>query len=189
MKLSKQRLFFYKNNNLNSYAELFRKCVKIDSSQHNCFNNKKKDELFLIHFNIRSLQKLIDELNTYLVSFKNQQEIIAISETKLRAGAINRNIHLEGYKLIHSDSKTSAGGVALYIKDTFTFSINECSQRKLRNVEHLWVDIQTKRGSLVVGVIYRHPDDSGPGIDKFNEEINDLFLTLNKNKYTFILCW
>ena len=33
-------------------------------------------------------------------------------------------------------------------------------------------------------MIYRHPNDSGPGIDKFNEEINDLFLTINKNKGT-----
>ena len=88
---------FNKNNNLNSYVELFRKCVNIDSRQHNWFDNKKKkDKLFLVHFNIRSLQKHIDELNTYLVSFKNQPEIVALSETKLRAGAINRNIHLEG---------------------------------------------------------------------------------------------
>ena len=103
----------------------------------------------------------------------------------MRAGAINRKIHLEGYKLIHGDSKTSAGGVALYIKDTLTFSINECSQRKLHSAELLWVDIQTKRSFLVVvGVIYRNPDDSGSGIDKFDEEINDLFLTINKNKGT-----
>ena len=88
------------------------------------------------------------------------------------------------WNLIHSDSKTSACGVALYIKDTLTFSINECSQQKLHIAEHLWVDIQTKRVALVVGVIYTHPDDSGPGIDKFNEEINDLFLTINKNKGT-----
>ena len=71
--------------------------------------------MFLIHINIRSLQKYIDELNTYLVSFKNQPEIVAISETKLRAGANNHTIHLEGYKLKHNDSKTSAGGIALYI--------------------------------------------------------------------------
>ena len=102
----------------------------------------------------------------------------------MRAGAIKRNIHLDGYKLISSDSKTSAGGVAFYIKDTLTFSINKCSQQKLHNAEHLWVDIQTKRGFLVVGVIYRHLDDSGPGIEKFYEEIIDLFLTVNKNKGT-----
>ena len=57
-------------------------------------------------------------------------------------------------------------------------------KRKLHNAEHLWVDIQTKRGSLVVDVIYRHPDDSGSEIDKFNEEINDLFLAISKNKGT-----
>ena len=54
----------------------------------------------------------------------------------------------------------------------------------MHNAEHLWVDIQTKRDSLDVDVIYRHPDDSGPGIDKFNEELIDLFLTIYKNKGT-----
>ena len=52
-------------DNLNSYANLFRKCVNIDSSQYNWFNNKEKDKLFLIHFNICSLQKQKDEINTY----------------------------------------------------------------------------------------------------------------------------
>ena len=54
----------------------------------------------------------------------------------------------------------------------------------MHNAENLWVDIQTKRGSLDVDEIYRQPDDSGPGIDKFNEELIDLFLTINKNKGT-----
>ena len=74
-------------------------------------------------------------------------------ETKLRAGAINRNIQLEGFMLMHNESKTSAGEVALYIEVTLTFSLNKCSQQKLPNLEHLWADIQTKRGSIAVGVI------------------------------------
>ena len=89
---------------------------------------------------------------------------------------------LEGNKFVHSDSNTSAGGVALYIKGNLTFNLNECSRRKLPNGEHLWVAIQTKRGFITVSVIYRHSDGSSPRIDKVNKEINDLFSTLNNNK-------
>ena len=39
-----------------------------------------------------------------------------------------------------------------------------------------------KRLRIVVGVIYRHPDESVPGMDKFYKDINDLFLTMNNNK-------
>ena len=45
--------------------------------------NKKIDDLFLIRFNVCSLQKHIDEFNNYFVGFKNQPDIVAISETKL----------------------------------------------------------------------------------------------------------
>ena len=78
---------------------LFGKCLSIDSSQLNCFNNKKKDKLFLIYFNIRSLQERVDKLNKCLVDFNIQPEIIAIFESKLKAGAINRNIQLEDISL------------------------------------------------------------------------------------------
>ena len=76
----------------------------------------------------------------------------------------------------------SAGGAALYIKDTFAFRLNEYSQQKLPNTQHLLIDIQTKRSSIAVGVIYRHLYGSGSGKNKFNEEIDGLFFTLKNNK-------
>ena len=81
--------------------------------------------MFLIHFNVHSLQKHIDQLNNYLEGFnnqhlegfKNQPDIVAIFETKLKKSLINRNIKLEGYGFLLSDSKKCAGGIGLYIKD------------------------------------------------------------------------
>ena len=52
----------------------------------------------------------------------------------------------------------------------------------MHDAEHLWVDIQTKRGPIAIGVVYRHPDNSATIIDKFNQEMNELFLTLNMSK-------
>ena len=63
------------------YDELFLKSDYVDSCQHTTFNKKSK-VIFLIHFNIESLEKHIDELNPVLASFKNQSEIVAISENK-----------------------------------------------------------------------------------------------------------
>ena len=146
---------------------------------------QKNNELFLIHFNIRSLQKHINQLNNNLVGFKNQPDIVAISETKLKEGLIDRNIELEGYGFFHSDSKKCAEGVGLYIKDTIKFSINQCSKICLPNAERLWVDVQAKRGPITIGVVYRRPDNSATTIDKFNKEMNELFLTLNMSKRPF----
>ena len=78
-----------------------------------------------------------------------------------------------------------AGRVGLYIKDTIKFSINQRSKICLPNAEHLWVDIQTKRGPIATGVVDRHPDNLATTIDKFIKEINELFLRLNMSKRPF----
>ena len=101
------------------------------------------------------MQKHIDQLNNYLVEFKNQPDIVAISETKLKESLINCNIELEGYGFLHSDSKKCAGGIGLYIKDMIKFSINQCSKNGLPNAEHLWVDIQTESGPVAIGVVIK----------------------------------
>ena len=76
-------------------------------------------------------------------------------------------------------------GWFIYQKDTIKFSINQCSKICLPNAEHLWVDIQTKRGPIATGVVYRHPDNSATTINKFNLEMNELFLMLNMSKRPF----
>ena len=139
----------------------------------------------MIHFNLRSLQKNIDKLSDYLAGFKNQPEIIAISETKLREGYTNRNIELEGYTFLHSDSRTQAGGVGIYIKNSLQCSINQCTKICIAKAEHLWVDISTNQRPVTVSVVYRHPDDSATAIDKFNEEFKELLVLLNNTKCPF----
>ena len=83
---------------------------------------------------------------------------MAFSETKLQEGKANRNVELKGYNFIHRDSITAAGGVGLYILKSLSYSVNHSlSNFALPNAEHLWIDIQTSKTSIVIGVIYRHP--------------------------------
>ena len=117
--------------------------------------------------------------------FKDQPEIIGISETKLRESNLNRNIDLKGYNFVHSDSKTFAGGMGIYIKNTLNYSVNKCSKNVLLNTEYRWVDIITNKNPVTIGVVCRHLDDSTAGIDRFTDELNELFPRLNNNKSEF----
>ena len=59
------------------------------------------------------------------------------------------------------------------------YKIHEHSKTELTNAEHLWVEIQTKEESFVVGVVYRHPDENAVSIDRFSDEFNELLQSLN----------
>jgi len=169
----------------NRYIDLFGKCKYDNHDGKNLVSKIKQNDLFLIHINIRSIQKNIDALSNYLASLKKQPDIVAISETKLKEDNIYRNINLNGYTFIHKDSKTCAGGVGLYLKNNISYSMNQCSNNKLTDAEHLWVNIETKEGIVVIGVVYRHPVATTSAIDNFNKDINEIFLFLNSCKRTF----
>ena len=56
---------------------------------HNSINNllcskNKSNHLFMIHFNVRSLQKNIDKLSHYLTDLNRKPDVVAVSETKQR---------------------------------------------------------------------------------------------------------
>ena len=111
----------------NDYPEFFKKlCDYVTSDNQTIINKKIQDDLFLVHYNIRSLQKHINELNNIIAGF-DKIKIIGISETKLQEGKIYQNIKLDGYQFIQRDSITSAGGVGLYISNSLVYGVNPCS--------------------------------------------------------------
>lgn len=145
------------------------------------------DDLFLVHFNVRSLQKNLDFLVQYLSQLKRQPDVIAITETKLRLNNINSNIYIDGYNFIHKDSSSQAGGVGLYVKNCIKFI--ECNSLNINvdSVENLWIEITTEGTPLVIGVVYRHPVYTNKAIDHFGNELNSIFHTLNLRKCKFYL--
>ena len=71
------------------------------------------NDLFVVHINIRSLQKHYESLNEFLNSFDKTPDIICISETRLKQGPLI-NVNLPGFHLLHNDSPTNARGFAVY---------------------------------------------------------------------------
>ena len=80
----------------------------------------KSNRLFLIHINVRSLQKNFDDLYQLISSFAKSPDIICISETRLKAESIMK-VDLPGYNFTDAITPTIAGGVSIYITNSLTF--------------------------------------------------------------------
>ena len=136
---------------------LFLDCNYHDIASINNHASNNYNDLLLMHFNTRSLQKNIDKLTHYILQLKKLSDIIAITETKLKKDELQTNIGINGYNFIHSDSDSQAGGVGLYIKNSISYKIINELDLKLNFVENIWIEVETNKKSIAVGVVYRHP--------------------------------
>ena len=106
------------NNGFNEL--LFLDCYYHDIASINNHASNNYNDLLLIHFNTRSLQKNIDKLTHHILQLKKLPDIIAITETKLKKDELQTNIGISGYNFIHSDhsdSDSQAGAVPLKCTD------------------------------------------------------------------------
>ena len=117
---------------------------------HSLINNllcskNKSNHLFMVHFNVRSLQKNIDKLSHYLTDLNRKPDVVAVSETKLKENMIYSNIELDGYQFIHRNSYTSAGGVGIYVKSSISHNLKPTINIDLPLVENLWIEIEINK--------------------------------------------
>jgi len=146
---------------------------------------KQNNSIFIVHLNVRSSPKHIDEIANYFSESENQSEIIAISETKLSDKRIDDNITLDGYDFVHVDSSTNTGGIGYYVHNMLSFNVINNVNFSLSNAQSLWIDIKTKNDFVTLGVIYRHPVYANQQIDNFSNSLNTIFDHFNRTKCTF----
>ena len=127
----------------------------------NRFSNVKHKGFSILHCNIRSLPKNLSLLNDVLLMVKELPNIIAITETRLAEDS-HHNIRIPGYIFLGVNSKTSAGGVGIYISENINFTRRNYLDLALtEGVENCWIEIQrTKQKNVVIGCIYRHPSQN-----------------------------
>jgi len=76
-------------------------------------------DLFMVHCNVRNLNKNLCDLQQYLSELYYEPDIIAIFETRINSTNSHLRDHqMHGYTFFHRDSTTKAGGVGAYIKNT-----------------------------------------------------------------------
>ena len=146
---------------------------------------QKEIKLFMLHVNIRSLQKNLNNLNHELLqTLSNSPDILLLSETKIKLSPLT-NVNLTGYQpVMLANSQTNAGGVGVYVTDKLTVTL--LGKNELNSTcQDIWLRISNKTGndSFIVGVIYRHPRGD---VNNFLTALNKkLDLLSNKRYYLF----
>ena len=151
--------------------------------------NIDQENLSLIHFNSRSLNKNIDSITDYLKTLDHKFPLIAFSETWLNDNnslpALN---NIDGYRIAsHSHRKFKrGGGVALYVSNDLNFQIRDDLNLKIsEDYESTFIEIECSQPkNVIIGVIYRPPDRSPlPFVTNLSSTLNKINL---ENKPCFV---
>ena len=152
--------------------------------------SKQVGDLFIIHINASSLPKHFDTISSLCIDkFNRHPDVICITESRLKDKKIDyqlKLVDLDEYNLLYDNSKTSAGGVAVYVKtNIFDFQIKSDLRVKVNDCESVFLEfdfsskntINKKSRTFLLGCVYRHPRRKVSEKNKFIEEI---YKTLKK---------
>jgi len=79
----------------------------------------KAKKLSMFNINISSLPKHLEDLTSLIEDLQYDFKIIAISETRLvKSKDSFQNLSIPGYTFLSNETEASAGGTALYIRET-----------------------------------------------------------------------
>lgn len=132
------------------------------------------------HINVRSLLPKVNEIKN-LILHRNL-DILCLSETWLSEMVTYNSICIEGYNIIRKDRGSRGGGVAIYIKKNFTFSIIPTGG----SIEQLWVSLQCHGCRFVVGALYRPPNNND--YKTFLSELEDSYAICSGYSDRIIFC-
>jgi hypothetical protein len=77
----------------------------------------------MIHINIASLNKHIDELRSLIKLLNHPFDIIGITETRMHDVNPTTNIQIDGYDFRHTPTETGCGGAGIYIREGYDFEV------------------------------------------------------------------
>ena len=119
----------------------------------------KSRGLKIIHQNIQSLTRKIDELRRVMSELKSGIHLMALTETLANKQILDAEIDILGYKIFRRHRGSKGGGVAVFAKNDLL--VSRRSYLGVPDVEGLWLEIKmpNSRGFLV-GTFYRPPSSS-----------------------------
>lgn len=106
-----------------------------------CVGNYNFIKLKIFHLNIRSIRKNFDEFVLYLNSQQTKYEIIVLSETWINSNEETR-YSLPGYNMLAQPRDGRAGGVAVYLSSTLTFT-HQLIPLQTAEIIHVTLDISS----------------------------------------------
>ena len=116
------------------------------------------NKFFAIPSNIQSLHKNFDDLRHFVSELKLQSTLICRSETPLKESSNLGTLKIEGYKLVHANSITNAGGVVMYVSDHLDIELANQFNIDCPGCEKLRIKVRLKNNFIFsTCVVYKHP--------------------------------
>ena len=105
-------------------------------------------------------------------------DIMGVCETFIDSNVADNEVSFDGYSSVKKNRNRHGGGVLLYVKDGIDYS--EITELASEQVESVWTKLMYKKGTLMLGVVYRPPSSNK---DYFNCVLNqiDHAHSLNEN--------
>ena len=165
-------------NNCNSYdLESIKDSEEIASSKFN-----------IIHMNIRSYNKNLDEFLSFIDCTKINFPIIFLSETWLK----NENdwINIPNYTAFHSfrkdGNKEGYGGVSILLHDKLKGEVIPTLTLNNNSIESIGIKTVVNKKTINLVCVYRPPVHSNENLDSFNATIKEFLDALPRNEISFI---
>ena len=138
-----------------------------DKFQRN-FKPFSKQSLFILHLNIRSINKNFEAVKQFYLSLNFNFSIVCFSETWANDININKNssFQLPNYNTEHQIRKSRRGGVCIFIHDSLGYKAREDLSINCDAIESLSIEISKgKTRNTIFNVVYSPPN----GETKINE--------------------
>ena len=136
-----------------------------------------------MHLNIRSLNKHITDLHTFLSTLPFKPDVISLSKVRIHQPL--QNIDICWYNLIHAKSNYGqAGEVAVYTNVWLRFA--QMKSFLIRGSKSIWLKVghQESIKTLVISTVYRHPKEN---VNQFVEDFSECLEKLTSVNSTFYI--
>ena len=115
--------------------------------------------LKVAHINVNGLYNKLNEIKFLLQETK--PDVLAITETHLHKDINDDQLQIEGYCLVRNDRQNTEnnwGGCLIYFAaDLEAFEREDF--KHYSDIESVWIELIISSQCLIVGAIYRQPDD------------------------------
>ena len=120
---------------------------------------ERSSKLSILNFNVQSLAAKFENLKTFLLSFSNNFHFDVICLEEIWQIEAEELFHLDGYHPMVfkcRKNKVQGGGVAIFIRSTFAFSVlEEFSIFYDKIFESLFIQLEVGARKYVIRVLYR----------------------------------
>lgn len=144
------------------------------------FASDKSTPFSIIHFNIRSITKNMDEMIVFLNRFSSDFQIIVLSETFLVYDL--DVLKIDGYTTLYNKGTINKNdGVIVYIKYniSYTYII-----KNIGDIKTLEIITKLKNTDIMITAIYRSPSTCPK---KFNVDLLNYIQTIGKSDLHIIM--